>query len=245
MFHSWKISTLSEMKTIAICQSNYIPWKGYFDLIACADEFILYDHVQYTKNDWRNRNKIKTQQGTLWLTIPVLHKGKFGQSVEETKTSNNIWRKKHWKTLEANYKKAPYFDLYLETLQKLYLDDQDLMLSDINYKFITTICDFLGINTRVTFSHDYDLPGGKTENLVAICRQLNATQYLTGPSAENYLNEQLFKSHNISVRYADYSNYNEYNQLYPPFEHSVSILDLLFCQGPDATNYMKFTHGTI
>jgi hypothetical protein len=228
-------------KIVAIVQSNYIPWKGYFDLIGCADEFVLYDHVQFTNRDWRNRNKIKTIQGMAWLTIPVLQKGrKFSQSVEEAITASTIWRKKHWKTLEKNYLKASYFDLYANELKKLYLEEMDESLSLINHKFIRTICRFLGINTRLSFSHEYDLPGGRTENLVAICKQLGATEYLTGPSAKNYLKESMFEEQGIRVHYADYSGYREYDQRYRPFEHSVSILDLLFCQGPNATSYMKF-----
>ncbi len=233
------------MKKVSICQSNYIPWKGYFDLIGCADEFVIYDHVQFTRNDWRNRNKIKTPRGPSWLTIPVLHKGKFGQSIENTKTANQNWRKKHWKTLEINYGKAPCFDLYADTLKALYLGDSDENLSDINYKFITAICGFLEIGTRLTFSREFTLPGGQTENLVAICSQLGATEYITGPSARNYLNEERFRERNIKIRYADYSEYKEYGQLYPPFEHSVSILDLLFCQGTDAPEYMKFRYDEL
>jgi hypothetical protein len=229
-------------KKVAIIQSNYIPWKGYFDLIGCSDEFVLYDHVQFTKNDWRNRNIIKTTRGNTWLTIPVLHKGKFGQSIEKTRTANTIWRKKHWKALETNYIKAAHFDLYADELKKLYLEEKDENLSLINYKFIRAICSFLGINTRLTFSHEYDLPGGRTENLMAICKQLGATKYLTGPSAKDYLEEDMFEEHGIRVCYADYSGYREYDQLYQQFEHGVSILDLLFCQGPNASDYMKFRH---
>lgn len=227
-------------KRIAIIQSNYIPWKGYFDLIACADEFVLYDHVQYTKNDWRNRNKIKTRQGTIWLTIPVLHKGSFGQSIEATRTASHRWRKKHWKSLEMNYHRAPYFNRYADVLKRLYLDEHDRRLSDINYKFITAICKFLNINTKISFSRQYELPGGKSENLIAICRQLKANVYLSGPSAKGYLDEDLFGQSGISIQYANYANYKQYNQLHPPFEHGVSILDLLFSQGPHATDYMKF-----
>lgn len=229
-------------KRITIIQSNYIPWKGYFDLIGCADEFIIYDHVQFTKNDWRNRNKIKTQQGPIWLSIPVLHKGNFHQSIEETIVADTTWRKKHWKSIEMNYKKAPFFDLYAETLRSLYLDDEEQNLSDINHGFITEICRFLNIKTRITFSRDYDLPGDKTGNLVSICKQLNGGVYLTGPSAKAYLNEEMFDREGITIRYADYSDYEEYSQLYYPFEHHVSIIDLLFCEGPNAIRYMKFPY---
>lgn len=232
-------------KRVAILQSNYIPWKGYFDLMACADEFVLFDHVQYTKNDWRNRNKIKSQQGVIWLSIPVLHKGKFGQRIDQTMTANNMWRKKHWKSLVSSYSRAPFFNDYAAPLKKLYLDEQDRLLSDINYKFLTAICGFLNINTRITYSRQYDLPGGATENLVAICRQLGATEYLSGPSAKNYLNPQLFDRHKIRVRYADYANYRPYNQLHPPFDHHVSVLDLLVCEGPNAASFMKFSHDAI
>ncbi len=227
------------MKKIAILQSNYIPWKGYFDLINMVDEFVIYDDVQYTKDDWRNRNRIKTKHGLKWLTIPVKVKGKFGQRIMDAVTSNSIWRKKHWKSLCQWYSKAAYFKVYKEIFEQLYLGKTHRFLSKINYDFIYAICRILGIKTKLLWSSDFVLPQEKTERLVEICRNLGATEYLSGPAAKGYLNEEMFKQEGIKVQWMDYSGYGEYPQLWPPFEHGVSILDLIFNTGKNAITHMK------
>lgn len=226
-------------KKVAIVQSNYIPWKGYFDLINSVDEFILYDDMQYTRRDWRNRNRIKTPQGLLWLTIPVQVKGKFFQSIKETCVSDLNWAKAHWKSISFNYGRAPYFKLYQDAFESLYLNMTETSLSQINYAFIRLICDLLSIKTPISWSMDYALVEGKTERLVSLCQQAGASVYLSGPKAQNYLDEALFEQAQIKLLYMDYSGYPEYPQLYPPFEHGVSILDLLFNTGHDAPRYMK------
>ena len=141
------------MKKIAILQSNYIPWKGYFDLINMVDEFIFYDEVQYTKNDWRNRNKIKTPQGIQWLTIPVRQEN-LEQKIKDTKISDKKWNIKHWRTISQNYSKAKYFKDYKDIFEELYLTCDEEYLSEINYKFITTINEILGIKTKLRWSRD-------------------------------------------------------------------------------------------
>jgi len=226
-------------KTVAIVQSSYIPWKGYFDLINLVDEFILYDDVQYTKRDWRNRNKIKTPSGLMWLTIPVEVKGKFFQKINETVISDPHWYKKHWKSIAYNYSNARYFSEYREIFEDLYLSCNEKYLSRVNYRFLSAICRLLGIDTKLCWSTDYDLSGGKTERLVSLCKQAEATEYLSGPAAKDYIDEELFRNEGMVIRYMDYSGYPEYNQLFPPFEHHVSIIDLIFNEGPDAAKYMK------
>ena len=226
-------------KTIAVVQSNYIPWRGYFDLINSVDEFILYDDVQYTIRDWRNRNIIKTQNGPLWLTIPVEVKGKYFQKIKDTRISDPTWGRKHWKSIIHNYSRAKYFPMHRELFEALYLRSEDKLLSKINYRFIVAICRMLGISTRISWSMDYDFVGGKTERLVHLCKQAGATRYLSGPAAKAYLNEDLFERESIVVAYMDYSGYPEYDQLYPPFEPRVSVIDLILNEGPDATCYMK------
>lgn len=226
------------MKKIAILQSNYIPWKGYFDIINMVDEFILYDEVQYTKNDWRNRNKIKTSQGIQWLTIPVRQKT-LEQKINETKVLDNRWRKKHWNTVQQAYSKAPYFKVYKDIFEKLYLDNNDEYLSQINYNFILAICDILGIKTKIRWSREFNLLDGQTEKLLGICKECNVDVYLSGPAAKDYFDEELAKRENIKVEWMDYSGYSEYNQLFKPFEHGVTILDLIFNEGRNATKFMK------
>jgi WbqC-like protein family len=226
-------------KTIAVVQSNYIPWRGYFDLINSVDEFILYDDVQYTIRDWRNRNVIKTSSGPLWLTIPVQVKGKYLQKIKDTRISDPAWRRRHWATIVHSYSRAKYFPMQKELFEELYLQADDKLLSEINYRFIVAICRILGIRTTISWSMDYNLIGDKTERLVHLCQQAGATAYLSGPLAKAYLDEELFRKEGIVVSYMDYSGYREYTQLYPPFLSQVSIIDLIFNEGPQATNYMK------
>jgi hypothetical protein len=227
-------------KSVAIIQSNYIPWKGYFDMIGMVDEFVIYDEVQYTKNDWRNRNRIKAQSGTQWITIPVYQKS-LNQKVSESLISDAKWAHKHWNTLVTNYSKAAHFKSVSSFFEEFYKRDQPDLLSEVNTALIQLICDYLDIKTKISNSSDYQLTGDPTEKLVSLCKQIGATTYLTGPAAKNYLQESLFNQESISVQWMDYSNYPEYPQLHPPFEHAVSILDLLFHTGQEASHYMKFS----
>ncbi len=228
------------VKKIAILQSNYIPWKGYFDIINAVDEFILYDNVQYTKNDWRNRNRIKTCQGVQWLSIPVL-KEKLSQKICETKVTNNKWNQKHWKTIMANYSKAQYFNEYEAKFKELYRQCADeKFLSQINYRFIKLICEILNIQTCITWSMDYKVNEcDRTLRLVKLCIESGANHYLSGPAAKGYLDENIFKQQGVAISYMDYSGYKEYPQLFGSFEHGVTILDLIFNTGPRASQYMR------
>jgi hypothetical protein len=226
-------------KKVAIVQSNYLPWKGYFDLINSVNEFILYDDIQYTRRDWRNRNKIKTKSGLMWLTIPVQVKGKYYQKIRETVISDPKWNRNHWEFISHNYFKAKYFCKYKELFENLYLGCQEDRLSQINYHFITEICKILGISTQISWSMNYKLVQGKTERLVDLCKQAGATEYLSGPAAKTYINDELFRREGIRLRYMDYSDYPEYHQLFPPFEHGVSIIDLIFNEGENAAKFMK------
>ena len=225
-------------KSALITQSNYIPWKGYFDSINKVDELVLYDQVQYTRRDWRNRNRIKAQNGLKWLTVPVQVKGKYYQPINQTVVADAGWGKQHWKTLLHNYRKAPFFDKYADALESIYLDTRT-NLSEINATFIRFICDALGIETVIRDSTDFELHEGKNERLISICEQSGVTDYYSGPAAKTYIDEDLFASHGIAVHWLDYDGYPEYDQLYGPFEHSVTILDLLFSVGDDAPSFMK------
>jgi hypothetical protein len=230
-------------KAVAIVQSCYIPWKGYFDLINLVDEFILYDDRQYTRRDWRNRNRIKTPQGTQWLTIPVEVKGRYEQRIDETVISDAEWNVGHWKTLQHNYAAAPHFDDYAEPLSSLYAGMNEPHLSAVNRAFLDTICKLLGIETRLSWSTDYEAEGTKTDRLVSLCKAAGATAYLSGPNAKEYMDESLFDEASIELEYMDYSGYREYPQLHPPFEHEVTVLDLLFNTGAEAPGFMKSFAG--
>ena len=223
---------------VAITQSNYIPWKGFFDSIRMVDVFVLYDDMQYTKRDWRNRNLIKSPEGSKWLSIPVEVKGKYFQKINETRISDPSWSRQHWMTLKHTYGKLPGFQIYGPIFEELYTRDFEL-LSEVNFTFISTICEILNIKTEIRWSSQFQLPEGKTERLVSICKDIGATEYFTGPAAKNYMDESMFENEGIEVNYYDYSGYPDYPQIFPPFTHAVSVLDLLFSVGDQTSHYMK------
>ncbi len=228
------------MKKVAILQSNYIPWKGYFDMIALVDEFILYDDMQYTRRDWRNRNKIKTPNGLSWLTVPVEVKGKYFQKINETIISEPKWAKDHWATIKQFHSKAKFFKDYKDVFENYYLNNNEQLLSLVNYELIKIINDILGIKTKISWSSDYTLADGQTERLLDLVQQAGGKEYISGPAAKDYIVDSLFEDAGVKLTWMDYSGYPEYTQLYPPFEHGVTILDLIFNEGPDAANFMKY-----
>ena len=225
-------------KRVAIVQSNYIPWKGYFDLINSVDEFVLFDDVQYTRRDWRNRNMIKTPSGPAWLSIPVSTSGRFKAPIRDIRVSDSGWASRHWQTIRANYACASHFPAYGARLEDLYLGCTYERLSDINRRFLSAVCEMLGIRTKMSWSWEYHLDEGPTERLVSICRQAGAAIYVSGPAASAYLDPRQFHEANVELVYFDYSGYPEYRQLFPPFEHRVSVLDLILNEGPDASRHM-------
>lgn len=229
---------MQQKKKIAISQSNFIPWKGYFDMVAMVDDFVFLDDVQYTKRDWRNRNLIKTPNGSKWISIPVEVKGKFKQKISETKISDLNWGIKAWKSIELNYKKAKFFDQYKSQFKQT-IESQTEYLSVLNIQLIKQICSILKIETNFHNSNQFDLKEDSTEKLLGICKDLKADTYISGPAAKNYMQLDLFEKQNISVEWMDYNNYPEYNQQYGPFTHQVSILDLIFNEGPNSKNFLK------
>ncbi len=227
-------------KKVAIVQSNYIPWKGFFDMIAAVDEFILYDDMQFTRRDWRNRNQIKTPQGLLWLSVPVQSKGKFEQKIRDTELDGTDWAATHWKSLASNYTRAPHFKEVAEWLQPLYMNATYANLSVLNRTLIEAVCAYLGIKTVIKNSWDYELIDGKTERLADLCKQAGGSEYISGPAAKDYVDEAVFANYNIKLTWFDYQGYSEYPQLWGAFAHNVSIVDLLFNCGKDAPRYMRF-----
>ena len=225
------------MRKIAVLQSNYIPWKGYFDIIHDVDEFIFYDEVQFTKNDWRNRNRIYTNAGVQWLTIPTT--GSITQSIDEVTMASDQWQKKHYYALVTNYSKAPYFKQYQDFLEEVYLCRKWEYLSELNRYLIEHIShDFLGITTAFTNSRDYHSEGTGHYKLLSLLISAGAEYYVSGPAAKSYIHAEDYEKAGIELHWKDYSGYPEYKQLHEPFCHNVSILDLLFNTGPDAPKYI-------
>ncbi len=224
------------MKTVVVAQSSYIPWKGYFHQIALCDEFIFFDDTQFTKRDWRSRNRIKSPRGLSWLTIPVESKGKFYQLIQEARISDSKWASNHWSTICAAYRRAPFFEQHETFFSRLYEDAARLeLLSDVNVMFIKELAQLLRLPAIFTYSRQYPGDGRKTERLLDICRQAGATAYLSGPSAAAYIDASAFDVAKIRLSYMDYSNYPVYPQLWGGFAHDVSIIDPIFNVGVDAT----------
>jgi hypothetical protein len=227
---------------IIITQSNYIPWKGYFTTMKYATHIVLYDDAQYTKRDWRNRNKIITQKGPTWLTIPIDVKGKFNQKVNEAKVKNNQWPIDHWNKIRENYKKAPHFKQYSKHFEDIYLKELPKYeyLSDINRFMLVTCVDLLGIDIEILDSREFDIRGGKTGKLINICKDLEAGEYFTGPAAKGYMEENLFDENNIKLTYYDLENFPEYNQSWDGFSHYISVLDMFFNLGDETSKYFNW-----
>ncbi len=215
-----------EKKTV-ILQSNYLPWKGYFDLINDSDTFCFYDEVKYTKNDWRNRNQLYTKNGLQWISIPI-NKDAVNKKISEVELPEN-WQNEHYKTIKYAYGRAPYFSNLLPFMEDFYKENNFKYLSEFNQYSIQQISKFIGIRTNFVNSKNFDLRGDKVQRLINLIKNIEATEYITGPSALNYLSgqEHLFSENNIKLTYKNYTNYPEYKQLTSPFENYVSIFDLL------------------
>lgn len=222
---------------VAILQSNYIPWKGYFDIIAQVDQFIFHDDLQYTKGDWRNRNKIKSPSGVTWLTIPCGTDEK--RLICDVALVDPCWQKKHWELLYRTYAKAPFFSYYRTFFEEIYLSNEWHNLSDMNQYIIKKIStEILGIDVIFDDSRHYALQHRKGARVIELLQKVGASQYLSGPAAKDYLDPKEFTAANIELEWMSYDNYPEYPQMFPPFCHYVTILDLLFNVGCDFKNYM-------
>lgn len=233
-------SEVRNTKRVGILQSNYIPWKGYFDLMDRCDEFVILDDVQFTRRDWRNRNRVKTPQGLKWLTIPVDSRGKYSQLIRETRISDGDWPKAHWRLIQQCYGQAPFFKHLRDQIGDCYRCAEDLtLLSDVNILFIKMIRELLGIKAVVSCSTQYESCRQKSDRILDICVQAGGTEYLSGPAAKDYLVVKDFEDAGIEVQWMDYGAYPEYPQRFEGFEHAVSILDLLFNTGTDASEYWR------
>ena len=221
----------------AILQSNYIPWKGYFDIIGMVDVFVLYDDVQFTKNDWRNRNKIKQPNGPAWISIPC---GKDkNRLICEVRVDEKPWREKHWKSLVNCYSNAPYWETYKDFLESFYETDWKF-LSDLNHHFIKwASTEVFGFDTKFIDSRELNLTKRRGERVLECLEKVGATSYLSGPAGKAYLEESDFTERGMALEWMSYEGYPEYPQLFPPFAHEVSVIDLFVNVGPEASAYLK------
>lgn len=231
--------TKIEAPRVAILQSCYIPWRGYFDIIGSVDVFVILDDVQYSKNHWHNRNLIKTTTGSSWLTIPVSKAEGAFQPIDRV-TIAQAFAEKHWRSIKQAYARAPYMKTVGPVLEDLYGRVGEMkLLTDINMLFLEALSNYLGLATRFVRSSELDARGGQTERLVNICQELGADRYLSGPSAATYIRRDEFDAAGIALEWMDYSGYPAYGQLHGGFIPAVSIIDLLLNTGPDARRYMK------
>jgi hypothetical protein len=230
------------MRTIGIIQPNYIPWRGYFDFIREVDTFVFLDDVQYTRRDWRNRNRIKLPNGeTQWLTVPVL--GGRDQLIVDVRIDNSRnWAHKHLEALRHSYSKTPFFNAYRESLESLYAPGRFDRLTDLNAALVRQICEWLGLKTDFVSSSELGAAGTKDDRLLLIVQQLGGDAYLSGPAARSYIRPEIWDAAGIELRYKSYSGYPEYPQISPPFEPAVTVLDLLFMVGHAAPDYIWGRH---
>lgn len=220
----------------AIIQSNYLPWKGYFDIIHDVDVFVFLEDVQYTHRDWRNRNKVKTPGGVKWLTVPVL--GGINQLIHEAKIDySQDWREKHKQTIHHSYASAPYYDSYKLEIFEI-LSKKFNFLSELNIFSIKKISKILGIETKFFNSKDLHIDGIKDDKLINICQTIGADSYLSGPAARNYIENDKFSTAKIELCYKDYAGYPDYQQLWGNFESTVSIIDVIFNCGEKSPYYI-------
>jgi len=224
----------------AILQPSYIPWRGAFHIVQKCDVFVFYDDVQYDKHGWRNRNRVKTAQGTRWLTIPVLHKGNVAQHTPVNQIRVNPdddWERRHWQTLRQSYARAPFFERTAALVEPFYSRKVDL-LADFTIDLTVALAGQLGLgDRRFLRASSLGVAGEKTDRLLAILAKVGATHYVSGPSARAYLDEAAFAAAGIGLEYMSY-DYPAYQQLHGAFDPQVSILDLLFMQGPQAPAFI-------
>ncbi len=230
-------------KTIAILQSNYIPWKGYFDIIAAVDEFVIFDEVQFTRRDWRNRNKIIAGGKPHWLTIPVASKGHYQSAIRDIRVADRGWAETHWRSITYTYGRAAFFTSCRQPLQEVFeLASRETYLSAINDLLLSRIAGMLQLSTVFTYSEDVPRStDDPTRRLVELCVARGATSYLSGPAARAYIEPEQFSEAGIELVYADYTGYPVYDQGSAQFEHGVSIIDLLMRFGPQARDHLKST----
>jgi hypothetical protein len=225
------------VKRVAIIQPNYIPWKGYFDIIHAVDVFIFLDDVQYTQRDWRNRNRIKLASGgSTWLTVPTL--GGRSQSIHEVRIDRTQdWPRKHAQALRHSYARTPFFERYHPRFVEIVSSSFE-RLADLDIALTKQICEWLGIERELRRSSEMGGAGTKDERLVDLAQEVAGDSYLSGPAARDYIVPKRFEDAGIALRYHDYAGYAAYPQISAPFDHYVTVLDLLFAIGPDAPDYV-------
>jgi hypothetical protein len=225
---------------LVIMQPSYLPWMGYFDLLLQADLFLVYDNVQFDKDGWRNRNRIKTANGLQWLTVPVLTKGQNKPTNKDVRINNlEFWAKKQLKSIELSYKKAPHFAEVYPMIESVLTQEWNFLI-DLNMAFIRKFCEYLNIPAKIAFASDLklDLPEGKNEKLISICKHLKADEFYEPAGGQGYIDPAQFESQGIRLTFQNYHP-AEYPQLHGPFVSHLSVIDLFFNCGRDSLKLIK------
>jgi len=222
---------------VAIHQPQYLPWLGYFDKMRRADMFCFLDNVQYKKNDWQNRNRLKTDQGWQWLTVPVCYR--FPQKINEVKINHGVdWKRKHLQTLITNYNRAPYFREYMVIFEQIFSKDWD-SLTELNVYLIERLKEILGLQQKPTFlASSFKLRDHPTDRLIDICKELGADTYLSGQDGVNYMDLDRFQKCGLNMITQDFKH-PVYPQLYKDFQSHLSVVDLLFNCGPASIEIIR------
>ena len=214
-------------------QPVYLPWLGLFHKIALADMFISFNQVQYQPKDWNNRNKIKTAQEPVWLSVPVLRSGFLERKYTEIEINNSInWGRKHFNSMQGSYAKAPYFKRYADFFEDTYKKDWNTLV-ELNEYMLRWFLDTLGINVPVRRADEWTFQGMKSDMVLDMCLQAGADTYIFGAEGRNYADEQSFNEAGVEVLYQDYQH-PEYPQLHGDFISHLSIVDLLFNCGDNS-----------
>ncbi len=223
---------------VSIHQPEHMPWLGFFDKIRQADMFVILDNVQFRKNYFQNRNKIRTHDGWVWATVPVLTKGRSSQLINQVEINNaSPWVKDYWTAIRMNYTKAPFFPKYSSFLEQIY-NKQWTYLADLNEKIISHVIHELGVQVKIIKASTLGVAGQGTELLLEICQKLKADVYLSGISGKDYLEENKFTEQGIKVIYQEFYH-PIYRQVYEPFIPCMSIIDLLFNHGDKSLDIIK------
>lgn len=221
---------------VTIHQPQYLPWLGYLDKIDQADLFIALDSVQFKKNEWQNRNRIRTEGGCQWVTVPVLHR--FGQLVKDVQVNQTVnWQRQHQHAIEMHYGQAPFRDRYLPELLSLYAMPWE-RLHELNMRVIRWLLRAYGITTPVRCASEWEAREEPTDRLIDLCHAVGASGYLSGPGGEQYLDVMRFDSSGLKLEMQQF-HHPIYRQVYEPFMPAMSAIDLLFCCGPEALTRLR------
>jgi hypothetical protein len=220
---------------ISIHQPEHLPWAGFFHKMSLVETFVLLDVVQYRKQYFQSRNRIRTHNGSVWLIVPVLTKGKRDQLIQDVMIDwrDKEWPERIWGAIEHSYSRAPFFSTYKDSIKKVYCDTKWERLLDLNVSLINCLKEILGIKTKLLIASDLGVSGKSTELIIEICKKINGTTYVSGPFGKDYLVEDRFAEENISLKYHSFTH-PMYKQRYEPFVPEMSVLDLIMCQGDKA-----------